>query len=81
MIAETGLAAAVAYLDLNREHLILRSSDDELDAVTNDQVIKVAVRRLRLIAGQQEHPEHEAALRAIRHLQLVCHRRRQEAAA
>ncbi len=81
LIAETGLAAAVAYLDLNREHLILRSSDDELDALTNDQVIKDAVRRLRLIAGQQEHPEHEAALRAIRHLQLACHRRRQEAAA
>lgn len=81
LIAETGLAAALAYLDLDREHLILRSSDDELDALTNDQVIKDALRRLRLIAGQQEHPEHQAALRAIRHLQLACHRRRQEAAA
>jgi hypothetical protein len=81
LIAETGLVAALAHLDLDREHLILRPSEDELDDLTGDRVIKDAIRRLRAVAEQDEHPEQQAAIRAIRHLQLACHRRRHEAAA
>ena len=81
LIAETGLRAALAFLDLEREHLILRPSEDELDQLTNDRVIKDTLRRLRAIAEQGNHPKRAAAMRAIRHLQLACHRRAQEAAA
>lgn len=81
LIAETGLKAALAHLDLKREHLILRPSEDELDQLTDDRVIKDAIRRLRGIAEQEGHPERRAAECAIGHLQLACHRRRQEAAA
>ncbi|MGI9418180.1 MAG: metallophosphoesterase family protein [Geminicoccaceae bacterium] len=81
LIAETGLKAALAHLDLKREHLILRPSEDELDQLTDDRVIKDAIRRLRDVAEQEGHPERRAAERAIEHLQLACHRRRQEAAA
>lgn len=81
LIAETGIKAALAHLDLEREHLIIRPSDDELDQLTGDRVIKEATRRLRAITEQDDHPERKAAIRAIRHLQLACHRRRHEAAA
>jgi len=81
LIAETGLAAALGYLDLRREYLALRPSEDELDQLTGDRVIKETIRRLRDLASQEEHPERQAAIRAIQHLQLACHRRRQDAAA
>jgi DNA repair exonuclease SbcCD nuclease subunit len=81
LIAETGLKAALAFLDLSREHLILRPTEDELDQLTNDRVIKDTLRRLRAIAEQDDHRKRPAAMRAIRHLQLACHRRAQEAAA
>lgn len=81
LIAETGLKAALAHLDLKREHLILRPSEDELDQLTHDRVIKDAIRRLRTITEQEAHPDRRAAECAIGHLQLACHRRRQEAAA
>jgi len=81
LIAETGLKAALAHLDLRREQLIVRPSEDELDALTHDRVARDAIRRLRDIAEQEDHPERPAAIRAIGHLQLACHRRRQEAAA
>ena len=81
MIAETGLNAALAYLDLDSTHLVPRPSEDELDALTGDRVIRDTLLRLRAIAQKEDHPEHAAAVRAIRHLQLACHRRRQEAAA
>ncbi len=81
LIAETGLKAALAFLDLSREHLILRPTEDELDQLTNDRVIKDTLRRLRAIAEQDDHTKRPAAMRAIRHLELACHRRAQEAAA
>ncbi len=81
LIAETGLNAALAHLDLKHERLIIRPSEDELDALTRDRVVQDAILRLRLIAEDKEHPERPAAIRAIRHLQLACHRHRQEAAA
>lgn len=81
LIAETGINAALGHLDLDRRHLIIRPSDNELDQLTGDRVIKDALRRLRTIAEQDGHPEGPAAVRAIHHLQLACHRRRQEAAA
>lgn len=81
LIAETGLKAALAHLDLRREHLVIRPSEDELDALTDDHVIRDTLRRLRMIVEQDGHPDRAAAIRAIRHLQLAYHRRRQEAAA
>ncbi len=81
LIAETGIKAALAYLDLDREHLIIRPTEDELDQLTNDRVIQDTLRRLRAIVEQASHAEQRAALRAIRHLQLACHRRQREAAA
>ncbi|MEM8951538.1 MAG: DNA repair exonuclease [Pseudomonadota bacterium] len=81
LIAETGLAAALCHLDLGREHLIIRPSDHELDQLTSDLVVKEAIRRLRAIAEDEDHTDRPAAVRAIRHLQLACHRRHQEAAA
>ncbi len=81
LIAETGLNAALAHLDLKHGRLIIRPSEDELDALTQDRVVQDAILRLRLIAEDKEHPERPAAIRAIRHLQLACHRHRQEAAA
>ena len=81
LIAETGLKAALAHLDLRREHLIVRPSEDELDQLTDDRIVRDAIARLRAIAEEEEHVDRQAALRALRHLQLACHRRRQEAAA
>ena len=81
LIAETGLAAALAHLDLDQEHLILRPSDQELENITADRVVRETIRRLRGIAEQDDHPDRQAAVRAIDHLQLVCHRRHQEEAA
>ena len=81
LIAETGLAAALCHLDLSREHLIIRPSDEELDQLTGDRVVRESIRRLRAIAEDDDHADRPAAARAIRHLQLACHRRRQEAAA
>ena len=81
LIAETGLRAALAYLDLSRGNLILRPTEDELDQLTDDRVVKDTLRRLRAIAERHDHPKRAAAMRAIRHLQLACHRRAQEAAA
>lgn len=81
LIAETGLKAALAHLDLQRDHLVIRPAEDELDQLTDDRIVQDALRRLRALAEQEEHAEREAAIRALRHLQLACHRRRQEAAA
>ncbi|MEZ5933007.1 MAG: DNA repair exonuclease [Alphaproteobacteria bacterium] len=81
LISETGLAAALCHLDLERDQLIIRPSEDELDRLTGDRVVRDAIRRLRVIAEDEGHPEQQAATRAIRHLQLICHRRRQEKAA
>jgi len=81
LIAETGLAAALCHLDLDREHLMIRPSEDELERLTGDHVVQETIRRLRAIAENSDHPERQAASRAIQHLQLACHRRRQEAAA
>ncbi|MDH3659734.1 MAG: DNA repair exonuclease [Alphaproteobacteria bacterium] len=80
-IAETGLAAALCLLDLDRQGLIVRPSEEELDRLSGDLVVKEAIRRLRAIAESAEHPDRPAASRAIQHLQLACHRRRREAAA
>jgi DNA repair exonuclease SbcCD nuclease subunit len=81
LIAETGLAAALCHLDLQHAQLIIRPSEDELDRLTDDRVVRDAIRRLRLIAEDEAHPDRQAAARAIRHLQLACHRRHQEKAA
>jgi DNA repair exonuclease SbcCD nuclease subunit len=80
-IAETGLAAALGLLDLDREQLIIRPSESELDALTGDPVVKDALRRLRTVSESEDHPDRHTATRAIRHLQLACYRRHHEAAA
>ncbi len=81
LITETGLGAALCHLDLRQEHLIVRPSEDELDLLTADRVVRETMRRLRVIAESDDHADRQAAVRAIRHLQLACHRRRREAAA
>ncbi len=81
MIAETGLAAGLCWLDLKREHLAIRPAEDELDQLTDDRVIKNAIARLRLIAENEDHPDRQAASRAVWHLYLACHKRRSEVAA
>lgn len=81
LIAETGLVAALGHLDLDQEQLIIRPTEDELDQLTHDRVVREAIRQLRVIAESDDDKQSAAAMRAIRHLQLACHRRRQEAAA
>lgn len=81
MIARTGLAAALCSLDLDREHLIIRPSEEELDRLSDDRVVKETIRRLRGIAESEDHPKRQAATRAIQYLQLACHHRQREAAA
>ncbi len=80
-IAQTGLAAALCSLDLDREHLIIRPSEEELDRLSDDRVVKETIRRLRALAESQDHQERQAATRAVQYLQLACHRRHREAAA
>lgn len=80
-IAETGLAAALCFLDLKRDHLVLRPSDDELGRLTDDRVIRNAIRELQVMAEDETSPERQAASRAVQQLYLACHRRRQDAAA
>lgn len=80
-IAETGLAAGLCSLDLKREHLAIRPAESELDQLTDDRVIKGAIARLRLIAETEDHPERQAASRAVWQLYLACHKRRPEVAA
>ena len=78
---ETSLSAALGHLRLSLEGLSVNPSADDLDDLAHDPVIRDAVSRLKVMVDDVDHPDREAAGRALQHLYLACHKHHREAAA
>jgi DNA repair exonuclease SbcCD nuclease subunit len=78
---EISLAAALCHLRLSLDALSVNPSPDDLDELAHDPVIRDAVNRLKAITDSADHPDREAAGRALQHLYIACHKRHREAAA
>lgn len=78
---EIQLSAAFCHLRLSLQDLMVNPSPDDLDELAHDLVIRDAVKRLKAIVDSEDHPDREAACRALQHLYLACHKRHRDRAA